>query len=69
MKTLQVDKPVTSSQPQISDSKIYSGSPIKPYEGGAQHTRQPPETHYKIYSKTVKNRAYNFSPADRCRRR
>lgn len=50
MKTLQVNKPVTSSQPQITDSKIYTGGPIKPYEGGQRHTRQPPETHYKIYS-------------------
>ena len=50
MKTLQVDKPATSSQPQISDSKIYSGAPIAPYEGGARHTRQPPDTKYKIYS-------------------
>ena len=46
----QVDKPVTSSQPQISNSKIYSGGPIKPYEGGAWHTRQPQITGYKIYS-------------------
>ena len=50
MKTLQVDKPVTSSQPQITGSKIYSGGPIAPYEGGQRFTRQPPETNYKIYS-------------------
>ena len=50
MKISQVDKPVTSSQPQISDSKIYSGEPIKPYAGGQRHTRQPPDTKYKIYS-------------------
>ena len=48
--TTQVEKFVTSSQPQITDSKIYSGAPIKPYEGGARHTRQPPNTGYKIYS-------------------
>lgn len=50
MKTSQVDKPVTSTQPQIGNSRIYSGDPVKPYEGGAQHTSQPPNTFYKIYS-------------------
>ena len=49
MKILQVDRPVTSSQPQVGDSKIYTGGPIAPYEGGAQYTRQPPDTKYKIY--------------------
>ena len=48
--TKQADKFVSSSQPQITDSKIYSGGPIAPYEGGARHTRQPPDTKYKIYS-------------------
>lgn len=50
MKTLQVDKPVTSSQPQIGDSKIYSGDPVLSLDAGSQKSRQPPETHYKIYS-------------------
>ena len=50
MTTLQVNKPATSSQPQITNSKIYTGGPIKPYEGGQRFTRQPPETNYKIYS-------------------
>ena len=50
MGTLQVDKPVSSSQPQVGDSKIYTGGPVAPYEGGARHTRQPPITGYKIYS-------------------
>ena len=48
--TTQAEKPVTSSQPQITDSKIYTGGPIKPYPGGARHTRQPPDTKYKLYS-------------------
>ena len=48
--TTQVEKFVTSTQPQITDSKIYTGGAIKPYEGGARHTRQPPNTGYKIYS-------------------
>ena len=50
MTTSQVDKFVTGNQPQITDSKIYSGGPIAPYAGGARHTRQPPDTKYKIYS-------------------
>ena len=50
MKILQVNQPVTSSQPQVGNVKIYSGAPIPPYEGGARHTRQPPDTKYKIYS-------------------
>ena len=49
MTTSQVDKFVTGNQPQITDSKIYSGGPIAPYAGGARHTRQPPDTKYKIY--------------------
>ena len=51
MTTSQVDKFVTGNQPQITDSKIYSGGPIAPYEGGQRHTRQPPDTKYKIYGK------------------
>ena len=50
MKTLQVNKPVTSGQPQVGHVTIYTGNPIKPYEGGAWHTRQPQITGYKIYS-------------------
>ena len=50
MTVSQANKRVTSSQPQVGDSKIYSGNPIAPYEGGARHTRQPPITGYKIYS-------------------
>ena len=49
MKTLQVDKFTSGNQPQVTDSKIYSGNPIAPCEGGARHTRQPPNTGYKIY--------------------
>ena len=48
--TKQVDKFVTSTQPQITNSKIYTGNPIKPHDGGAWITRQPPITGYKIYS-------------------
>ena len=50
MTTLQVDKFVTGNQPQICDSKIYGSTPVAPYKEGKQFTRQPPETHYKIYS-------------------
>ena len=50
MTTLQVDKFTSGNQPQITDSKIYTGAPIAPYAGGARHTRQPPITGYKIYS-------------------
>ena len=50
MTTSQVDKFVTGNQPQITDSKIYSGGPIAPHAGGARHTRQPPITGHKIYS-------------------
>ena len=65
MKTLQVDKPVTSSQPQITDSKIYAGNPIKPYEGGQRFTRQPPDTKYKIYSsKQLPTLSVRFLGAD-----
>ena len=46
----QVEKFTSGNQPQITNSKIYSGNPIKPHEGGARHTRQPPDTKYKIYS-------------------
>ena len=50
MKTLQVDKPVTSSQPQIGDSKIYSGDPVLSLDAGRQFTRQPPaDRTLKIY--------------------
>ena len=51
MKISQVNKPVTSSQPQVTDSKIYSGNPIAPHAGGDRRTRQPPDTKYKIYGK------------------
>ena len=49
MTTSQVDKFVTGNQPQITNSTIYSGGPIAPHAGGARHTRQPPDTKYKIY--------------------
>ena len=65
MTTSQVDKFVTGNQPQITDSKIYSGGPIKPYEGGQRHTRQPPNTFYKIYSsKTLPVAQVRFVGAD-----
>ena len=49
--TTQVEKFTSGNQPQITNSKIYSGGPVAPYEGGARHTRQPPDTKYKIYGK------------------
>ena len=46
METLQVDKKVTCTQPQvIRDLKIYS-VPQKPYDSARN---QPPNTNYKIY--------------------
>ena len=48
--TTQADKFVSSSQPQIGDSKIYSGDPVLSLDAGRQFTRQPPNTGYKIYS-------------------
>ena len=66
--TTQAEKQVTSSQPQITGSKIYTGGPIKPYEGGQRHTRQPPDTKYKIYSSkplpTVSVRFVNAEDGD-----
>ena len=50
METLQINKRVTGSQPQVGNVKIYTGAPIAPYAMGAPHTRQPPITGYKIYS-------------------
>ena len=49
--TKQVDKKVTSSQPQVNDSKKYSGGPVSPSVEGSQKTRQPPvDRTLKIYS-------------------
>ena len=63
--TTQADKFVSSSQPQITNSKIYSGNPIAPYEGGARHTRQPPNTFYKIYgAKNVPTVSVRFVNAE-----
>ena len=53
MKILQVDQPATSNQPQVGDSRIYTGGPVSPSTDGAAKTRQPPHTFYKIYSKPV----------------
>ena len=65
MKTLQVDKFTSGNQPQVTDSKIYSGNPIAPCEGGARHTRQPPNTGYKIYgAKKVPVVSVRFVNAD-----
>ena len=50
MKLLQIFKPVSSSQPQIGDSKIYSGDPVLSLDAGRQFTRQPPaDRTLKIY--------------------
>ena len=63
--TKQAEKAVTSSQPQITDSKIYTGNPIAPYAGGARHTRQPPDTKYKIYgAKPVPTVAVRFADSE-----
>ena len=65
MKTLQVNKPVTSSQPQVGHVTIYTGNPIKPYEGGQRFTRQPADTKYKIYgAKSVPVVQVRFVNAD-----
>ena len=49
-KILQADKFVSNSQPQIGDSKIYTGDPVSPLDAGRQFTRQPPaDRTLKIY--------------------
>ena len=63
--TTQVEKFTSGNQPQITNSKIYSGNAIKPYAGGARHTRQPPDTKYKIYgAKPVPTVLVRFVNAD-----